>query len=309
MGSAKLGITKDRLKGNYGDRHFQFMPRFKFRDKIDLVENTILDGWLPKSGFINKDTKITAFGSCFASNISKSLNDDGYTVLSNYSDSIKDLQKKNSYIINFNAEMNTSFAVLQQFQWAFENKKFSKNLWLDENGEFVGYADDIRKETRDIFYNTDVFVITFGLSEVWFNKITDEVLWRAVPKRHYNSKIHGFRVSTCSENIENIDKIYSIIKKNRPDAKIIFTLSPIPLKATFRPVSCVTANCVSKSILRSAIDEIYRRYELDDNLYYWPSYEIIKELFTNPFRDTDNRHPEDQYIDIIMSLFKNYYCI
>ena len=42
-----------------------------------------------------------------------------------------------------------------------------------------------------------------------------------------------------------------------PTPSQVFTLSPVPLSATFRGVSCVTANAVSKSILRVAVGYPY----------------------------------------------------
>ena len=50
--------------------------------------------------------------------------------------------------------------------------------------------------------------------------------------------------------------IHAVIRKHRPDARIVVTLSPIPLMATFRPVSCMVANSVSKASLRCAIDTV-----------------------------------------------------
>ena len=45
--------------------------------------------------------------------------------------------------------------------------------------------------------------------------------------------------------------------------------------ATFRNQSCITANSVSKSILRVALDNVLTKYKEDDQ-YYFPSYEITK---------------------------------
>jgi len=59
-------------------------------------------------------------------------------------------------------------------------------------------------------------------------------------------------------------------------APIVLTLSPVPLKATFRGISCVTADCVSKSTLRVAIDSVLG-HSLE-GVYYWPSFEIVKWL-------------------------------
>ena len=66
-------------------------------------------------------------------------------------------------------------------------------------------------------------------------------------------------------------QIRNLIRANRPGAKIIVTLSPLPLMATFRPVSCLTASSVSKAILRVAIDQLMRDFSDDPDLFYFPS--------------------------------------
>ena len=57
-----------------------------------------------------------------------------------------------------------------------------------------------------------------------------------------------------------------MIRKNNKNASIIFTLSPVPLKATFRNMSCTVANSVSKAILRVALDEIFNKYTKDKKI-------------------------------------------
>jgi hypothetical protein len=48
----------------------------------------------------------------------------------------------------------------------------------------------------------------------------------------------------------------------------------VPLLATHRPLSCLTADCVSKSVLRVALDQVMADQAAD--VYYWPSFEIVK---------------------------------
>ena len=113
-------------------------------------------------------------------------------------------------------------------------------------------------------------------------------------------------MSSYQENIDNLERLYAILRKHKPKARIVFTLSPIPLVATFRPVSCLTASTVSKAILRTALDELIRNHQEDDRLYYWPSYEIVKECFTDPYVE-DNRHVKSEVLETVMRKFEQYY--
>lgn len=151
-------------------------------------------------------------------------------------------------------------------------------------------------------------MLTFGLSEVWYDEVTGNVFWRTIPIEDYDPERHKFRVSTVPENIDNLRAIYQLIRKHRPDAKVIFTLSPIPLIATFRDNSCLTSNSVSKSVLRVAIDEVVREYRDQGALYYWPSYELITDVFRLPYKP-DRRHPNKEALDFIMVLFEEIWCV
>jgi tetratricopeptide (TPR) repeat protein len=263
------------------------------------VEGFVLSGLLPAQPFITERTKITAFGSCFAHHISNHLNKRSFIVLSR--------QERRSYVVAFNNEMVHTFSIKQQFDWVLRGKEFSQTLWHDRSGEQIIYDDGVKRQTRELFDQTDVFIFTLGLSEIWHDAQTDEVFWRSVPESEYDPARHRFRLSTVEENYENLKAIYETVREFRPDAKIVLTLSPIPLNATFRPIGCVPANSVSKAILRVAIDRMMQDYGPTGNLFYFPAYEIVKEVFHNPF-DDDGRHVKTPIIHYIMCCFERFFC-
>jgi hypothetical protein len=160
-----------------------------------------------------------------------------------------------------------------------------------------------------VFLNTEVFILTFGLSEIWYDEITGGVFWRAVPMKHYDAGRHKFRVCTFAETKESILEIIQLIKQHVPHAKLVMTLSPIPLIATFREVSCITANSVSKSLLRAALDEALRelKAEIRQDVYYFPAFEIINECFPNRFVE-DGRHLWPMIVPSVMRLFEATFC-
>ena len=123
-------------------------------------------------------------------------------------------------------------------------------------------------------------------------------------QRYFDYKIHGFRNTTVDENTSNLIELVRIIKKHNNSAKIIFTLSPIPLIASFRNTPIIQSSLVSKSILRISIDNVLNKLTAHD-LYYWPSYEIINTLFANNF-ESDGRHVQKCVLNFIMTLFE--YC-
>jgi hypothetical protein len=202
-----------------------------------------------------------------------------------------------------------TYAILGQFEWALENKPQPADLWHGFRAEGYGYDEDVRLRTRDMMLGTDFFIITVGLSEIWYDEATGGVFWRAVPMRSYDPSRHKFRVSSIAETKANLARIYALVREHVPQAKILFTLSPIPLAATFRPASCLSANSASKAILRAALDELMRDNEADVNtrLFYFPSYEMVQHLFLQPWK-ADMRHLGDDIVATITKTFEAVYC-
>jgi len=284
----------------YRGPHTNFIPSKAELKAPDAVDHYILQGWMPATRFITKRSRITAFGSCFAQHLTHYLHAAGYNVLGRHLD-------LDAHIIHFGEGMVNSFAIRQQFEWALEGKAFPADLWFGPDKEIALVDPPIQAETKEIIGTTDIFVITLGLSEIWYDKQSGEAFWRAVPGHLFDPERHGFRVSSCEENFANLLRIRALIRAARPEAKVIFTLSPVPLMATFRPISCLTASSVSKAILRVAIDQLMRDNADDPALFYFPSYEIVKDFFTDPYED-DNRHPTPDVVAFVMRSFERYFC-
>ncbi len=282
----------------YRGEAFDIMPRAARMYSEAGIEKHILKGWMPREPFIGPTTNIVAFGSCFAANIGRYLTNLGFDV-STKREGTAHVQKISDGLVNV-------FAIAQQFEWAWENRVPVADLWHGWDAEEFGYDDEVRLATKKLFDDADVFILTFGLSEIWYDEPTGEVFWRAVPKEKINPSRHKFRVATHEETVERLQRIYDLIRNHRPEAAIVFTLSPVGLAATFRDVACATANSVSKARLRSAIDEVHQAAN-DPRFFYFPSYEVVINGFSAPFHD-DLRHPRPHVIDANMKAFERFFC-
>jgi hypothetical protein len=85
----------------------------------------------------------------------------------------------------------------------------------------------------------------------------------------------------------------------------VVTLSPVPLIRTTNKNSNILLDDIeSKLNLRNAIIDVCSKR---DNLYYWPSFEIIKwfgaHFGTFGKTDKDTRHVNDDIVEIIVSNF------
>lgn len=294
------GVKVKKSAGFFRGDSTNFYPNEASFEQDNVVSEYFVKGWMPPAPFITKETPIAAFGSCFAANISRYLHERGFNVLTK--------KENKAYVTAMGEGIVNTFAIRQQFEWAWLGKTPEVSLWHGYSAEAFGYDEEIRKETKDLFDRVDVFVITLGLSEVWYDEPSGEVFWRAIPLNLYDPTRHKFRVSTVAENLENLRVIYRLIREYRPDAAIVFTISPIPLQATFRDVSCLAANAVSKSVLRVAVDELYRELSPSDpKLFYFPSYEIVMYLFNNVWQ-VDRRHVQAPVLQFNMQIFERYFC-
>ncbi|WP_294534432.1 GSCFA domain-containing protein [uncultured Rhodoblastus sp.] len=281
--------------------HCNFVPYGQDHCNLDFAGNFILKGWAPEKPIIAEKTKVTAFGSCFAENIGNHLAKIGF-------DTAKQ-REKNIYVSYMGEGLVNVHAIAEQFKWALDGCVPRSNLWHGYKAEEFDPSEDIRVKTKEVFLNTDVFILTFGLSEIWYDEVTGGVFWRAVPMKHYDASRHKFRVSTFLETKWCISEIIKLINHHVPQAKIVMTVSPIPLITTFRPISCITANSVSKSLIRAALDETIRELsaEVRQSVFYFPAFELVNECFPNRFID-DGRHLHPMIVPSIMRLFEATFC-
>ena len=123
----------------YRGKNINFIPSKDLLSKKDAFEKFILRGYKPNLPIISKSTVVTAFGSCFAHNISNWLLNHGYNILG------KKLSL-NSHLVRFGEGIVNTFAILEQLEWALENKSLHKGLWFGKNKEIALPDDDIKKK-------------------------------------------------------------------------------------------------------------------------------------------------------------------
>ena len=117
----RLGETRAFNGTWYRGEHTNFIP-----SKADLRTDTAIDdyvlaGWMPPAPWIDKKMPITAFGSCFASEISSRLIAAGYNVYGRH-------LNLHSHIVRFGEGIVNTFAIRQQLEWALERRDFPEHL-------------------------------------------------------------------------------------------------------------------------------------------------------------------------------------
>ena len=259
------------------------------------------DGWLPVEPLISPATQVVAIGSCFARYFILWLAEHGFN---------KSMpQSPYNALLRFGSQLESPASIAQQFRWAFGELDDKAVVWIDKNKEVFEASEARRQLVRDTLLATDVLILTLGLSEVWYDRVTEEPLWRALPVDQFDPKRHVFRVETMAQTLQWLETIERLRARHAPNMKIIFTVSPVALQLTFRPVSALTANSASKAIVRAALDEFLRNHQEDvgRRLFYFPSYELVTNYFIDPY-EHDNRHISPTVAAGIIRYFVQHYC-
>ncbi|MGY5449827.1 GSCFA domain-containing protein [Agarivorans sp. MS3-6] len=269
-----------------------------FEDVNNCIKEYVVTGHTPTKPLLNNNSNVVTIGSCFAAELRHFLTSAGLS--------------SNSFWIP--SGLNNTFALRDFLNWVITGEETSKGYRYERNLD--GVVSDWTPEYERGFYlsqfkSASAFVFTLGLAEIWEDSLTNKVFWRGIPESVFEKGRHNFRLSSVSENTENINAIIKLLQLVNKDAPVILTLSPVPLKASFQGQSCVTADCVSKSTLRVALHEALAT--APDNTFYWPSFEIVKWLGCHlpyPVYGTDDsvvRHVSRYMVLQILKAFTETY--
>jgi GSCFA family len=230
-------------------------------DLAELIREHALVGHVPPEPMLDLDDSVVAIGSCFAGELRTHLRLAGF-------------ESKRIWIPE---GLNNTYALLDFLTWCVTGRTTGTGFRYDrdENGQIREWvASEPRSRYAQRFSEAGALVFTVGVAEVWQDRETGGVFWHGMPSQIYDADRHVSRLTTVEENVTNIRRIIELTREANRDAPIVLTLSPVPLKGTFRGISSLSADCVSKSVLRVAIDQVMS--DQHPGVYYWPSFEIVK---------------------------------
>ena len=298
LDAAEWEIWYDRARrGEDENTWFKDYKFTRYPTKTQIRENDpqlVMEGYQPKRPPIGKDSKVVAFGSCFAAHFAEWLALNGYN--QEFTASCRSILRN---------PFENAAVIAQLFRWAFGELDPQDVLWVTNEKQRLFATEERRDAVRKVLSEADVFVTTLSMSEIWYDSITGEPLWRVATTDTHDPQRHAFKVSSFAETLQSLETIERIRAKWLPNLKIVYTMSPLPIATTFRQISPVVANTASKAIVRAALDEFLRsRDDLNETYFYFPAYELVNTFFTNPFQ-TDHRHLYDYGVDAVLSLFAN----
>jgi hypothetical protein len=109
---------------------------------------------------------------------------------------------------------------------------------------------------------------------------------------------------TVGDMLDDLSHIYGMVKAHTR-ARMIVTVSPVPLHATFTPLDVRVANTESKARIRAAVSEFVERHP---DVSYFHSYEMVTTAERlSDFMLEDGRHVSSLAVDYILQQFLAQY--
>jgi hypothetical protein len=307
------------------------LPNHRFwRRSVANVDRHEFDPVVSAKFLIAENDRIATAGSCFAQHISRKLDDIGfnYFVPEHGAGLPADERSARHYRVFSvrSGNIYTPRQLVQLFDEAFNGREHAEQAWMRPDGRFVdpyrpaiepaGFADadavrlsrqEHLQHVRTMFRQADVFVFTLGLTEGWFSKADGSVfpLAPGVSGGTFDPNLHGFVNFTVADVEHDLRTFLDSVKAVNPDIKILLTVSPVPLIATYEDRNVLVSTTYSKSVLRVAAETAYRAYDWVD---YFPSFEIITGSFNfGAYYAGDAREVNHLGVAHAMRVFLNNY--
>jgi hypothetical protein len=159
---------------------------------------------------------------------------------------------------------------------------------------------------KEMFEQVDVFVFTMGLTECWVSRLdgTAYPLAPGVAGGEYNPEKYQFVNFEVNEIIDDFKKFVDKLRLVNPGVRIILTVSPVPLVASYENRHVLVSTTYSKSVLRVAAETIGRQLP---GIYYFPSYEIITGNYNQgKYFGDDLRSIRQEGVDHVMAVFMKH---
>lgn len=252
----------------------------------------------PKFRF-KKSAKVFTIGSCFARNIERQLR----------ANQVRCLTENPGIPIEYYAVPSDPRAALNKFNIpsmlddmlrTFEPTFSDKDRFIEAGPE--GYFDPSTTNLKILpiealekvsaavravnlrIQQADVIIITLGLVEMWRDRISGLYLNTApAPAVIRHEQIQLRKTPGAVSRFEHMRPGYAFVRDSlfklidvmlqvAPSAKVVISVSPVPLQTTMLEDDIVCSSVLSKALLRAAAEEARATYEAVD---YFPSFEMV----------------------------------
>jgi hypothetical protein len=297
---------------------------------VTNVADGELDPCVGKAFRIGRRQRVATAGSCFAQHIGRYLKavDAGYLVT-----------EPPHPLLTAQAALATNYGVftarygniytarqlLQLFDRAFGHFQPQEDMWRESGRMLIDpfrpniqpggfnsereFIIDRRRHlqaVREMFETLDVFVFTLGLTEAWRSRRDGAVfpLCPGVSGGRFSPDDHEFVNFGVEDVVSDMRAFLEKLRAVNSNARVILTVSPIPLAATAENRHVLVSTVYSKSVLRVACEMLERFAE---NVAYFPSYEIVASGHAGHYFSDDRRSVTEEGVAHVMRVFSRHF--
>lgn len=279
---------------------------------------------------MSKLDRVATAGSCFAQHIGRHLKESGAGYM--------DMEPRPAFLAESDEKrfgfgvyscrygnVYTARQLLQLAQEALGQRRPADCIWQKDGRWFdalrpgvdpVGYeapeqVSHLRamhlQAVAAMLRGLDVFVFTLGLTEAWVSRADGTAYPTAagtIVGSHDPAKyeFHNFRYP---EILSDLQQFWRLLRSINPKARLILTVSPVPLNATASGEHVLVASSRSKAVLRAVAGD-FAADEADAT--YFPSYEIISSHpARGMFFEQDLRNVNDCGVRLVMKHFFKFF--
>lgn len=301
-----------------------------WRRAVSRVEPHRLDPAVAPKFQVTPEMRVATAGSCFAQHISRRISALGFNYfVPEDGAGLPPDERQARQFGTFSARFGNLYTVQQLdqlFAEAFEGRERAETAWQRPDGRHVdpyrpqvepaGFASpeavaEARRghlaAVREMFLGADLFVFTLGLTEAWRSRRDGSVfpLAPGVVAGSFDPGQHAFHNFTVAETGEALTGFLTRLRGVNPGVRVLLTVSPVPLIATFEPRHVLTSTTYSKAVLRVVAQEACDRFDFVD---YFPSFEIITGSATGGlYYEPDQREVNPLGVAHAMRCFINAY--
>jgi len=295
-------------------RNAGYARRFPTKDDPRVRAGAVFSEVFPRFS-LAKGTAIFTLGSCFVRNVEEKLQ--GFS-LPTKSIAVPPSERpgRPNGILN---EYNPG-TMCQRIEYAAKRASFG-DLCIAPEGE--GYLDlllpeyvtpatkerllERRTEVDNIYtalFASAAVIVTLDLVEAWYDKTAGLYLNRIPPAAFLLANRERFEM-----HILDVDETQLLLERmvqalmSMGVTKILLTVSPVPLEATYSGKDCAMANVHSKSVLVVSANTLSRLYPQVD---YFPGYEIVMSAGPE-YYDADSIHVRDDVVELVTNYLIDRY--
>jgi hypothetical protein len=304
-------------------------PHRRWRSAVAEIPATQVDPVTTTPFTLSPSDNVMTAGSCFAQHISRHLKARGFGFLETepaHPMLPADVANAFGYGIYSARYGNvyTSRQLLQLLRRALNTFRPVDDVWMQDGryfdpfrpgiqpngfGSLTEYKRDRQQHlaaVRDAFEKLDYLVFTLGLTECWVSK-QDGAAYPVCPGTvagHYDPSLHGFINLSVDDVAADLRAFNDELRAFNPRARLILSVSPVPLAATATEGHVLTANTYSKAVLRVAAEQLAQY----PGVAYFPAYEIITGSFSRgAYYADDLRSIREEGVQHVMNAFFQHY--